>query len=214
MTRKLHSAHSDGPSGPLHQYRTARYFAPDMYSAMSRDAGYAQACPLIRSHVRGQGSDMIERDHGKLCSCAERPIGLCAVTPHRTADPFGRHTLADLIDMPCAIAMRNHARVSHTVAKGILTLFDISGVYTRGCDPNADLASLRTRVGHFAHHQNFPRRSLPFVPSCPHLEIPPSRNYQEQADSGNSRHEMVALMSVTPPSARDCQPHSRLLAHG
>jgi hypothetical protein len=49
------------------------------------------------------------------------------------------HTLADLIDLPCAIAMQNDPRVRRAVAKGILALFDIAGVYARGRDPNAHL---------------------------------------------------------------------------
>jgi hypothetical protein len=112
---------------------------------------------------------MIERNHGKLCSGAERAIGLRAVTPHRPADPLGRHALADLIYLPCAIAMRNDPRIRHAIAKGILTLLDIAGVYARGRDPNADLASGRARIGHFANYQDIPRWSLLLVPSCSHL---------------------------------------------
>jgi hypothetical protein len=112
---------------------------------------------------------MIQRDHGKLCCRAERAIGLCAVTPHCLADPIGRYSFPDLIDVSGTIAMRNNPQICHPEAEGVLTLLDIAGVYARGRDPNADLASGRARIGHFANYQDIPRWSLLLVPSCSHL---------------------------------------------
>jgi len=56
---------------------------------------------------------MIGREHGKLCGCAERAIGLRAVTPYAPADPLRRLAVADLIHLPRAITMRNDARIRH-----------------------------------------------------------------------------------------------------
>ena len=99
-----------------------------MYGAVRCDAGYTKASALVRRHTLRQESDMIQRHNRELCGRAERPIRLCAITPHRPTDPVGRYAFADLIDSPCAIAMRNDARIWHAHAERVLTLFDIAGV--------------------------------------------------------------------------------------
>jgi hypothetical protein len=124
----------------LHQDRAARYVAPDMDSAMGRDAGYPKASALLRGHVLWKRSDMIQRNHGKLCGRAEWAIGLCAVTPHSLADPIRRYSFADLIYMSGTIAMRNNPRVCHPEAEGVLPLLDIARVYAGSRDPNANFS--------------------------------------------------------------------------
>src|SRR5580658_7784808 len=126
MTRECCRTHSNSASSPLYQYRPTPHVAPDMDSAMRRDAGYPQTSALLRRHVVGQKSNMIERNHGKFCGSAERPIRLRAVTPHWPTHPIGRYSFTHLIDAPCAIAMRNDPRIRHAVPEGILTLFDVA----------------------------------------------------------------------------------------
>ena len=63
---------------------------------------------------------MIQRHNRELSSRAERTVRLRAVTPHRPADPVGRYAFADLIDPPCAVAMRNDARIWHADAERVL----------------------------------------------------------------------------------------------
>jgi hypothetical protein len=113
---------------------------------------------------------MIERNHCKLCSRAKRAIGLCAVTPHRPADPFGRHTVADLIHLPRTVAVRNDAPIRHAVIEGVLPLLEIAGLMPEAAIRMRTSPSGRTRVGHLANHQHIPRQPLLFIPSCPHLK--------------------------------------------
>src|SRR5689334_14185272 len=137
MTRELDRAYSDSASGPLYQHRSPRYCSRDMHSAMGRDAGYPQTSALIRRHILRQRSNMIERDHRKLRGRSEWSIRLGAVAPYSPPDPLGRYALADLIDSPSAIAVRNDARIWHANAERILTLLDIARIYARRRDPNA-----------------------------------------------------------------------------
>src|SRR5580704_4729524 len=109
MTRERCRTHSNRASGPLYQHRPPRHVAPDMDSAMGRDARYPQTSALIRRHALRQESDMIQRHNRELCGRAEWSIRLSAITPHRPAGPVGRYAFADLIDSPRAIAMGNDA---------------------------------------------------------------------------------------------------------
>src|SRR5579871_6851123 len=68
--------------------------------------------------------------------------------------------------------MRNDPRIRYAQAEGVLTLLDITRVYSGRCNPNADFAGSRPRIGHLANHQDLPRRSLFLVPSCPHMKKP------------------------------------------
>src|ERR1700733_12887222 len=139
MARECCRTHSNSASGPLYQHRPPRHIAPDMDSAMGRNARYPKARALVRRHALRQASDMIQRHNRELCGRAERPIRLRAITPHRPADPIGRYAFANLIDSPCAVAMGNDARVWHPDAERILTLLDIARIYARRRDPNAYL---------------------------------------------------------------------------
>src|SRR5579863_613068 len=170
MTRERCRTHSNSASGPLYQHRPSGHFASHVYGAMSCDAGYAKASALVRRHALRQESDMIERHNRELCGRAERPIRLRAVTPHRPPDPVGRYAFADLIDSPCAIAVRNDARVWHANAVRILTLLDVARIYARCRNPNSYLARSRKRIRHFANHEDFPRWPLLLVPCCPHSQ--------------------------------------------
>jgi hypothetical protein len=51
MPRKRDRAHSDGASGPLHQYRLSSNVAPDMNGTMGRYTGYSKASAFLRRHV-------------------------------------------------------------------------------------------------------------------------------------------------------------------
>jgi hypothetical protein len=88
---------------------------------------------------------MIQRQNRELCGRAERTVGLCPVTPHCAPDPLRWHAVADLINAPGAIAMRNDPRIRHAKAEGVLTLLDIAGVYAGGRDPNTELACCAAR---------------------------------------------------------------------
>ena len=139
---------------------------------MRRDAGYPETSALFRRHVLGQGSDMIQRNHSKLRGRAERAIGLCAVTPHSPADPFGRYALTDLIDPPGAVAVRNDARIWHAEAERVLTLLDIAGIYAGGRDPNADLARLRVEGRASRQPSTLPAPALASRTTLPSSEKP------------------------------------------
>ena len=84
-----------------------------MDGPVSRDARNPEASPLRWRDIVGQGSDMIEGDHGKFCGCAKGPIRLGAVAPDSAAHPLGRYSLADLLDLSGAITVRNDAWVGH-----------------------------------------------------------------------------------------------------
>src|SRR5580658_7735754 len=150
MTRECCRTHSNSASGPLYQHRPLRHIAPDMDSAMGRNARYPKARALIRRHALRQKSDMIQRHNRELCGRPERPIRLRAITPHRPPHPFRRYAVAYLIHSPRAIAVRNDARIWHADTERVLTLFDIARVDAGGRDPNAYLARPRARVWHLA----------------------------------------------------------------
>jgi hypothetical protein len=94
-----------------------RDVAPDVDGAVSRDARNPEASALRRRHILREWSNMIQRDYGKLRGSAEWAIGLCAVTPDATADPFLRYAIPDLIHLPGPVAMRNNPGVWHAYSK-------------------------------------------------------------------------------------------------
>jgi hypothetical protein len=72
---------------------------------------------------------LLDWDYSELCGGTEGAVGLCSITPHGTSQPLGRNTFSDSIDTPGAIAVRDDARIRHTVTKRILALLDVARVY-------------------------------------------------------------------------------------
>src|ERR1700740_3137367 len=126
-----------------------------MNGSVRRDTGNAKTSALLHRHAFRQTSDLLHGHHGKLRRRAKRAIRLGSVTPHRTTHPFRRNASAKLIHAPSAIAMLNHTRIRHAVAKGVLALLDISGTDARGSNANANFSGRRNRVRHFADHEHF-----------------------------------------------------------
>src|SRR5215472_10323759 len=117
---------------------------------MRSDARNAQARPLLHRHFFRQRSNLVDGNHSKLSGRSERAIGLHSVTPYRTAHPFGGNACAQLVHLASAVAMRNHARVRHTVTKGILSLLNIPRIYPGGGNANSNFTRPWNRVWHFA----------------------------------------------------------------
>jgi hypothetical protein len=102
----------------LHQHSAPIHRTCNMNGSVRRDTGNAKTSALLHRHAFRQTSDLIHGHNGKLRRRAKRAIRLGSVTPHGTAHPFRRNPSAKLIHAPSAIAMRNHTRIRHAVAKG------------------------------------------------------------------------------------------------
>src|SRR5271155_1400016 len=70
---------------------------------------------------------------------------------------------------PGTITVRNHARIRHAVAKGVLALLDIAGIDARGSNANTNFSGRWSRVRHLADDQHFASGSLLFVPCRLHI---------------------------------------------
>jgi hypothetical protein len=112
---------------------------------------------------------LIERHYRELGRGPKRAIRLGPETPDGPSNPFPRNAAADLINMPRSVAVRNHARIGHAIAKCIQAFLDIAWVDSGCGNANANLSGRGNRVRHLPNRQNFPGRALLFIPSCPHF---------------------------------------------
>ena len=87
-----------------------------------------------------------------------------------------RDAVADLIDDPGAVAVRDHARIFHRPI-GTAAAADIGRIDAGSLEPNADLAWSGHRRRHLAERQHVRRRSSSLVPDRLHSvpgNAPPS----------------------------------------
>jgi hypothetical protein len=113
MSCKCDRAHSDSASSSLHHNGPSGDVTPDMDCAVRRNAGNPKTCTLFRRHILGKRRDMVERHNSKLCGRPERAIGLRAITPRSSPDPFRRYAITDQVNHTSAVAVRDDARKRH-----------------------------------------------------------------------------------------------------
>jgi hypothetical protein len=146
--RELDPTSSNSSSATLHQYGSTLDWIRDMNGPMHGDARDTQAGTLFHRHALGQQGHLSHRDGDIFSSGTERTVRLGSVTPNSKANPLGRNSLADGIDGPGAIAVRNDTRIGHADSKGVFAFLHIAGIDTGRCHPNANFSGERLWIGH------------------------------------------------------------------
>src|SRR5215467_3108128 len=126
---ELNSASPNRTRTALHQDRAPLHWTRHVNSPMSGNPWNTEGGTLLHWHDLGQRHRLVQGDHGVFGSSAKRAIRLSAITPHAPTDPILRDSLADQIDRPHPIAVRNDARIGHPHAKRILPLFYVAGIH-------------------------------------------------------------------------------------
>ena len=99
---------------------------------------------------------------------AEGTIGLGAVDPHAPPNAVRIDALADLVDDPGGVAVRDHTRVGHCRPQPTAAFLRVAWVHPRVPNPDPDLARRRLRVGQLTDLQDLLGRSLLVVPGNAH----------------------------------------------
>src|SRR5436190_12060638 len=141
-----------------------------MHTTVRRDAGNPETGSLLEGDALRQRHSLLDGYDGVFGSRAEGPVRLRAVTPDALAHPVSRDTLANEIDVARTVAMRDHTRVRHAIAEGVLPLLDVAWIDARRYHPYTPFPATGSGIGHLADLQYLPRGSLLFVPRCAHLE--------------------------------------------
>src|SRR5262249_28039356 len=141
-------------------------------SSMSSYAGYAETRTLLEWNTFWQRNNLLKRNYSVLCGSSKGSVRLSAIAPHAPSDPFPRHIFSHRINRTRAIAVGYDARVRHADAKSILTLLDITWIYTGKCDANPNLARAGMRVVHLTNHKDIAGSTLPFIPGSFHCLEP------------------------------------------
>lgn len=108
---------------------------------------------------------LLRANHGVLGGGSERAVRLSAIAPHASADPFPRHSFANLINDARTIAVRNDPWIRHPDVKRVFTFLNITWIHARKSDTNPNFARTGLRIFHFAQNEYIPGRALPFIPS-------------------------------------------------
>src|SRR5271166_3312075 len=126
---ELHGASPNRTRPALHQDRTSFDRSRDVNSPMSGYAGNAETSTLLHGHVFGQWDYLPQRNHRVLGRGPKRTVRLSSKTPHTPPHPFLRYPFAHGINRPCAIAVRDDARIGHSDSKRIFTFFYVARIY-------------------------------------------------------------------------------------
>src|SRR5205809_4019478 len=96
--------------------------------------------PLVPA-ARDRGFEpLLRANHGVLGGGSERAVRLSAIAPHASADPFPRHSFANLINDARTIAVRNDPWIRHPDVKRVFTFLNITWIHARKSDTNPNFA--------------------------------------------------------------------------
>ncbi len=167
---ELRGADADSACCSLNENGASCNRSGDVYGAVRGDAGNAEACALLHRDGVGKRRYFFNGDDGEFGGGAEGAVGLRSEAPDAAAEPFGRDTGADLVDVTGSVAVRNDARVGHADGEGVLAFFDVAGINAGESDADAELAGARFGVGHFSDGEDFAGGTLLFVPCGFHAD--------------------------------------------
>ena len=126
----------------------------------------------------GRGADL------RAVGEAVKGAAPCVPHPNPAALPASVDPVADGVDHPCPVAMRNDAAVGHDRAAKAGALLVIGGVDARSADPNQHFAGAGHRLGNIADAQHLAGRTGPAIPGLTH----------QPASLGNARSMKLLTM--------------------
>jgi len=158
--RQLHGTLPNRPRASLHENGLAGDRPRDMHGTVARDAGNAEACPLLERDS-GRERDSLDGRNGDVLGCRpERAGALRAEAPHPLAHPRRRDALADAIDRARPVAVGYYPRKRHPNVKSVLALLHVAGIDAGSGYADAYLARFRLRVRHFPDDEHLGSRAL------------------------------------------------------
>jgi hypothetical protein len=89
----------------LHEDGAAVHGTGHVDGSVRRDAGNAQARPLLERNAVGKRDRLLGRDHDVVGGRAERAIALRAETPHTLTDAGGGDPAAHRLDHSCSVTV-------------------------------------------------------------------------------------------------------------
>ena len=84
---------------------------------------------MFQRHVIEDLNHLLRANHGVLGGGSERAVRLSAIAPHASADPFPRHSFANLINDARTIAVRNDPWIRHPDVKRVFTFLNITWIH-------------------------------------------------------------------------------------
>src|SRR5947207_12169281 len=132
------SSHRTSPT--LDENGSSLDWTCDMNCPMGGYAGNAETGPLFQRHVIEDLNHLLRANHGVLGGGSERAVRLSAIAPHASADPFPRHSFANLINDARTIAVRNDPWIRHPDVKRVFTFLNITWIHARKSDTNPNFA--------------------------------------------------------------------------
>src|SRR5690349_6619091 len=131
----------------------------------------AEACARVEADLVGQNDGLGGWEHNKFGGGAKRAFPLPVPHPDSFANPRFRNAITDLIDHPCAVAVRDDSWIGD-FSGGALPRLDVRRIDPRHGEPDANLAGAWMRGVDVADLKDVASRAVAFVVSRFH-EAPP-----------------------------------------
>ena len=165
---ELHGIVADGAGAAGDQHGLSRDRAVAKQAAPRGHAGNAErgAC-RERQIVRQRRHQMFGERNIFSRGAEGAAVALAVEQPDPLADLQARDAVADLVDDPGAVAVRNHARIFHR-AIAAAAAADIGGIDAGRLQPHADFARAGHRRRHLAIGQHLGRGARSLVPDRLH----------------------------------------------
>ena len=173
---ELGSERSDTTKHTVHQHGHARDGSIPKDGPVGGDPWDTQASANLVTHGVGELDRLSGGNNRHLRRGSERAVRLSAVHPYPLADPPGVHTIADGVDHPCSVAVRDHPRERHLRPQPAAPLLRIPRVDPRPNEADTDLARGRLGRRELTDLEHLARASLPLVPGRKHDLLLPRRH--------------------------------------